>query len=293
MTKEEKRNTANSRERVAQQVFVELNPTKFKYIEGNRHINNLQVKSIAAEMKKYGYVGAPIVVDKEHRIIEGQHRVAAAIETGTPVKYIVEDRDVDIELIQRLNSTQSKWKDIDYVQSRADTGDTNCKFYCELWKEFVKENRSVTNSTVAEVVLRTYGGASMQEIKEGKFNLTLEGYTKAREELAFISKCYNILKEGTIDKRLGRNDYFGRAVLFMIDSGADKDRIEQVLAKSAYKYQSTSTVDDALLQLSNYYNYGLSAKSKIQFLNLYIKYKQDLKIKRQEDKRKKKLEEKA
>lgn len=265
---ENTRQRKNSNKAV-QSVYIENNPSRFKLLTGNRSIKSSEVSQIVRSMKKYGFVGSPIVVNEHHQIIEGQHRVEAAIIAGVPVKYIVDDRHMTLEAIQDLNACQSKWSDIDHVKSKADMGDNNCYNYYMLYNEFVKDRKLVTNSTILAVVMRAYNSISMSCIKSGKFSLELTEYEEARKILEFIGECYNILKEKSITKLLGRNDYFGRAILFMVDCGADKERIIKVLKANAIEYQSTSTVELALTQLQKYYNKNLRGGSVILFTNLY------------------------
>lgn len=228
-------------------------------------------------MREFGWQGSQITVEGHYRVTEGQHRVEAAIKTGTPVQYIISKDPVTLDMIQKMNVAQSKWKDIDFVRSRADSGDINCKNYMQLYTEFVVDKKAVPNATILEVVTRTYKSSTMQIIKSGNFTLTLEDYAKAREEVQFIGECYAILKK--CNKKLGRNDYFGRAILFMLDSGASKERITKIIEKNALSYVSASTVDLALKQLEGFYNKGLRADQRIQFVAAYELYQQNRKLK--------------
>jgi hypothetical protein len=55
----------------------------------------------------------PIVVDKQMRVIDGQHRLAAAQILGAEIFYIQED--IERSDISLLNSNQKNWTAMDYI----------------------------------------------------------------------------------------------------------------------------------------------------------------------------------
>lgn len=91
-----------------------------KYEMFKKHVNNREIskdnlksliRSIEAQnMLKY----APIIVDKNYRIIDGQHRFEAAKALKLEIFYQIKE-DSDNEDILLLNTTMRKWRSEDFL----------------------------------------------------------------------------------------------------------------------------------------------------------------------------------
>jgi hypothetical protein len=99
--------------------------TDFTMIKQNRDVDRLHpnVKNLEMSMLEYGWLDAfPLMakkVGKKLLVVDGQHRLAIAQEYGIPVKYVVENRDIDIAGLQK---TAHHWTDLDYAKSFAKKG---------------------------------------------------------------------------------------------------------------------------------------------------------------------------
>ncbi len=78
--------------------------------QGNRKTKSLNVRRIAESMKKRNFLNCiPIIITKDWRIIDGQHRdKAATILQITKYVIVVEDEDVEAIAIA-LNNNKSNW----------------------------------------------------------------------------------------------------------------------------------------------------------------------------------------
>ena len=91
------------------------NYNQFKFIDTNRelyhpHVENL-VKSIGRRnLLRY----IPILVDKNMKVLDGQHRLMAAKKLGVDVHYLVID-DLTMEDIILLNVNHRRWGTVDYL----------------------------------------------------------------------------------------------------------------------------------------------------------------------------------
>jgi hypothetical protein len=96
---------------------------KFSFITGNRTINETKVKRIIKDideglnMLKY----CPIVVTKDMKIIDGQHRYTVCKILKCPVHYIIAD-EITLNGIAKVNSRTERWKPIDFVKCYIETG---------------------------------------------------------------------------------------------------------------------------------------------------------------------------
>jgi len=88
----------------------------FTVSKENREIEVNKRGDLVKSMKEYGYLGAyPMLCRREGGklvIVDGQHRFMIAQELGLPVSYVIEDRDVDVAVI---NAGQRTWNIAAYV----------------------------------------------------------------------------------------------------------------------------------------------------------------------------------
>lgn len=80
----------------------------------NRDISRNHVDRLKEMITKHGYfAGAPIIVDKDGLIIDGQHRYIACKELNIEPSII---QDGSFDIVPILNSTQLSWSMRDYVK---------------------------------------------------------------------------------------------------------------------------------------------------------------------------------
>lgn len=108
--------------------------SKFKFRKDNRIVNENHVKSITKKMKEKGwYPGSYVVVNNKWEIIDGQHRVRAAIEANVPVLYTIE-KGSNFQTIRNLNTNQRNWAMSDHIHGFVEENNQN---YIRL-SEFMK-----------------------------------------------------------------------------------------------------------------------------------------------------------
>jgi len=96
-------------------VYQTKNYTFFKFITNNRRINEGHVKSLKNHMRLHGWLrGSYVIVNGKGEIIDGQHRVKAAMELGIPINYII-DTKITIDDIGSLNSRNKNWQLVDFI----------------------------------------------------------------------------------------------------------------------------------------------------------------------------------
>lgn len=93
----------------------------FKTIEGNRVPNLMHVSRLADSIRSYGMKCNPILVNENMQVIDGQHRLMAAKETGSFVYYIIVD-GYKLEDVHTLNLNQKNWTKRDFMEGYANMG---------------------------------------------------------------------------------------------------------------------------------------------------------------------------
>jgi hypothetical protein len=86
----------------------------FKEFTSNREVDHKHVNKLIYSIQEKNLLHAhPIIVDRQMRVIDGQHRLAAAERLGVEIFYVVSD--LDRKAISILNSNQKNWKALDYI----------------------------------------------------------------------------------------------------------------------------------------------------------------------------------
>lgn len=86
----------------------------FKDFNSNREVDPKHVARLVRSIQKRNLLHVnPIVVDESMRVIDGQHRLAAAKELKLPIFYIQEN--IERKDISMLNSNQKNWSAMDYI----------------------------------------------------------------------------------------------------------------------------------------------------------------------------------
>ena len=97
---------------------------KLGKITGNRELKKLNVDRIKDSMLKRNFLNCiPIIVDKDGRIIDGQHRYESATSLGIPIYVVmIDDKDVGSIAIA-LNTNKSNWGLGDFAKYWAEQED--------------------------------------------------------------------------------------------------------------------------------------------------------------------------
>lgn len=154
---------------MSNKVLSTTNYSRFKYMEGNRHVNNGRVRKLIGSIKRKNLLSHfPIVCMKNCTglyIMDGQHRFNAAKELGLPI-YYVEAKNIDISDVAATNSAQKGWVPKDFIQSFAEQG---YEPYKELLTFIEEHGLGVAISMGLLSGQLSEGGYGAQLVREGKF----------------------------------------------------------------------------------------------------------------------------
>jgi len=147
-------------------VYTTKDFEKFKFLHGNRNINKSHTKRLTASMGKKN-IPVPVIVNENFEVIDGQHRLHAAIDLDVPIAYMIIN-NLGLDDVQLLNTNTSNWKLNDYLASYIDLGK---KSYID-YKAFMEKYNFLHEQNFTLLNNGKYNGALNENFKDGKLEIS-------------------------------------------------------------------------------------------------------------------------
>lgn len=147
-------------------IYATMDFKKFKLLHGNRKISKSHTKRLTASMGMKN-VPAPIIVNDKFEVIDGQHRLRAAMDLNAPITYQIIP-GLGLDDVQLLNTNTSNWKLSDYLDSYINLGKTpyiDYKAFMEKYNFLHEQNFALLNNG-------KYSGALNEKFKDGKLEIS-------------------------------------------------------------------------------------------------------------------------
>lgn len=168
----------------------------FKKHSGNTPIDPLNLKKIKNSLRINNMLELrPILVNKEMEVIDGQHRLQAALELGLDVFYTIQEKSNAMDMVL-LNSAQRHWKIDDYVRFYASEGKRS---YIDIM-ELLKTKSMTFKDFVA--LMGGLGGAAYVKIKAGTYEANVKEIgVELTQKLEYINQVIYLIAEKTMGKK--------------------------------------------------------------------------------------------
>lgn len=166
----------------------------FNKYEHNRTIDICNCKKMKNEIEKYGQL-APIIVDKNFAVIDGQHRLEVIKELNKPVMFIRIDKIYNIEEIQSLQIGKP-WALNTYIDNWAERGNQN---YIDLLSYCKQYNLS---TSILLPILASSKFISRDIIISGKYTIDRSNITKNILNIKKLNEIRNVI--GVMNDKLPR-----------------------------------------------------------------------------------------
>lgn len=235
----------------------------FKTLKGNREVKENRKQTLVESIDKHGYITNPIIVNERFEVIDGQGRLAACKELGSPIDYVIVP-NIGIEECMVLNMNMKNWLTIDFIDSYAKQGK-------EDYKRILDLSRMGFGIRTYMYANGLYGGTTIVEsvIREGKAKSSEETYQNAKRALEFLK----IVKPFT-DNVDGRKTDLESAVLFAYrDEKCDNDRLIDCLAKYYSNIGNVISISVAMDEISKIYNRNLKGKPRLYLREDYDRFR--------------------
>ena len=121
------------------QVYTTNDYSQFKFINGNRDVNQLHLTRLKESIKKNNLITI-IIVNEKFEIIDGQHRFLICQELRLPINYIIVN-NYGLNEVQILNANTKNWQTADYVNGYCDLGYIDYIIYRDFVAEYGFSNQ--------------------------------------------------------------------------------------------------------------------------------------------------------
>lgn len=232
----------------------------FKHLDGNREIEECNVKRIRRSLKKFGYIGAPVIINEKNEVIDGQNRIAACREENVPVQYKI-CPGYGIEECIALNQNQKNWNNRDFIESYSAQGYDTYTWLLELQESYsllslddmsalaYNRGKNMTNSSKIRDVIRS-----------GQLVLNEDEKKEVEDTLVWLYDFAPFVK-----KIGGRNYILYNTIIFMYTRpNVDGDKLlDKVFKKNWTNIERKHTPLEYIIQLEDFYNYKVTKEKKI------------------------------
>ena len=248
-------------------VIYKVEPSSDQYhklgkITGNRRVKRLNVERIKDSMLKRNFLNCiPIIVDKNGKIIDGQHRYKSATSLGIPIYVVmVEDEDVGSIAIA-LNTNKSNWSLNDFARYWAEQEDD--PMIAEIYKIYLAYHEA-NNSTHGFLIAIFNGETSRhfsmknggnKEFKEGR--LPFGGFNRNHIEdtLSKFRQIKNASMMNRITSRTLRKQQFQEALLEAFQVPCfNFDKFLKNLCCSRHQFNEFAKKDDMFKEIMRVHN---------------------------------------
>ena len=158
------------------QFFGKMEPNKvhktkqyglFTHYKENRAIHQNHVNKLIKSMKERGWIpGSHIIVNKSGRVVDGQHRLKAAMAVGIPVEYIVSPKATMTEVIN-LNRGKMNWNIIAFLDHHVTRGNKN---YIAL-KKFLEDYPKLRPTEAMMLLSNKFSSAKRGAFEDGEWKM--------------------------------------------------------------------------------------------------------------------------
>jgi hypothetical protein len=227
--------------------------SRFKTVTGNRAVTETHVKRLMASIGRKNLLPfAPILVNENMEVIDGQHRLEAARLLGLEVTYITAP-GARIKDVQLLNASQKQWTLEDYTNSYATQG---YKDY-QILKEFYQNQDIPVSIAVWLLTKDSWGGGHMMKFKEGGFVIT------SMEEAYEVADRIKMFQEHTTPQ-VRRSRGFIRALRTLHrNNKVNWEHMKEKLNIYAHQIPAYQSSKDYLRTLEDIYNFKAREVSRI------------------------------
>jgi hypothetical protein len=237
------------------EIFETKDYSIFKFREDNRIVNTNHVKKLAKRMSENGWLSTSVVtLNGSGDVIDGQHRVKAAISVGVPIRYKV-TRGAGIDEMTDMNTLQKNWSPFDHLHKFVVRGNVNYITF----DNFVKEFPMFKYTEIAMLLNNSMSSIKRDTFESGEY--VVKNEKKAREWSNFLLEI-----KPHFEKYYNKS-IFVRALIKIL-SNKKEFKFDEFMHKVKLrptKLVACGTVEQYIEMIEDIYNYKRSDKVNLRF----------------------------
>lgn len=261
-------------EKKSKEIFFTEDLTIFKKISQNRNTTESHVKKLCEAMSRKNLtIDIPILVTKNYEILDGQHRLEAAIILGIPIYFQFAEK-AEIEDVPMINSINKKWTPVEYMNKYIEQGNFN---YIKF-NEFMQKNNIKSINIAKKLILnrnqfkqKTYFDNNGWVKKEGVCSLNNcfdfnNGNFLYPIDDSFAYKKIQMLKDLSIITI--SNNCFEGSLIIALDCLLDNEKYDHNYMKEKIKLEKVggySNARELVEKFEKCYNYHLKFENHVIF----------------------------
>ena len=228
----------------------------FRHLNFNRNLDKTNLTKLRKQTeKRFQMHKFPIIVNKNYEIIDGQHRFEVCRDMGTPVYYIVENKEqAEISDVRSVNIAGRRHTITDRIEMLEKEGDSHVIAATAVYNAF--EGRFRKACVVSLVGFFNTGGNIGTQIDEGNY--------RARFESEAYDLLYKLDTHPLIPDRYSEKAVFAFADVIRSNEVRVADLIERC-SDNAYMFTPSRTRADYVNNIMKAYNYRLTEKNRLDY----------------------------
>jgi hypothetical protein len=237
------------------EIFETKDYSIFRFRSDNRLIRQNKVTGLSKRMKVKGWLSTSVVtINGKGEVIDGQHRVKAAMETNTPVRYKI-SKGAGVEEMTDMNTLQSNWSPFDHLHKFVVRGNENYVTF----DKFANDYPMFKYTEIAMFLNNSMTSVKREKFESGEW--TIKNETKGRQWADYI------LQLKPYGEKFYNRAIFVRALVKIL-SNKTEFKFEEFLHKVRLRpmnFVQCGTVDQYIEMIEGIYNYRRSDKVNLRF----------------------------
>lgn len=249
-------------------VYKTTNLEMFQQLKGNRHPNLKHIRRLSESIKANNFLQSPIIVNEKMEVIDGQNRLLAAKQVGTPIYYIVVN-DYSLKEVQILNLNQKNWNKEDFIDGYADMG---LSPYLKL-RNFIRKNNEFNKTSCIYMCQNS----KTNNLAASKFRSdhTVFNQKQVLEEGTWIGGDFSLAQKWVDKLKMIKQYYKGynraafvNAMIGMFKNEVfDFDRFLHKLKTYPGMMKNVTNVEDYIDMIEKIYNKGARDQVSLKYKN--------------------------
>ena len=162
--------------------------SKFKILERNRDVNKPHRAKLISSMKEPRGQVEPITINEDWEVINGGHRLDAAIEGNLDHVIVIMSYGATIKDVIVMNTTQKKWNFWDFLKCHSHKTAPNHAPYQKV-KKFLKDY-PISHQAALWMLSGNNHDNGMEDFEEGEFKILHQEEAKKQGDLLRKVKGY-------------------------------------------------------------------------------------------------------